>query len=99
MIAPKLDELPVAPALKAVFLRTNIPHAEKVVLTGDFTNWSPTGIPLRRGWENDWHATLKLPPGEYQYRLIVDGQWKDHEEARMRVPNAYGSENCILIVH
>jgi hypothetical protein len=41
---------------------------------------------------------LNLAPGEYQYRLLVDGEWKDHSEAKRRVPNAFGSENCVLTV-
>jgi hypothetical protein len=41
---------------------------------------------------------LSLTPGEYQYRLLVDGAWKDHAEAGLRVANPYGSDNCILRV-
>ncbi len=41
---------------------------------------------------------LELAPGEYQYRLIVDGEWRDHSEATRRVANSFGTQNCVLIV-
>ena len=83
---------------KPVSLVARIGEAKEVSVTGDFTQWSMEGIPFEKGRNGEWVASLKLPPGEHQYRLIVDGQWRDHAEATMRVPNPYGSENCILIV-
>jgi 1,4-alpha-glucan branching enzyme len=72
--------------------------ANDVRITGDFTDWSPEGIPLREGKNGEWKTTLGLTPGEYQYRLILDGEWSDDPEALARVPNIYGGENCILQV-
>jgi hypothetical protein len=73
-------------------------HAEEVVITGDFTGWSPEGIPLTRGSGGEFRGTLSLEPGQYQYRLRVDGQWADHPDASKRVPNPFGSQNCVLDV-
>jgi hypothetical protein len=70
----------------------------EVVLTGDFTRWSEEGIRLRKGPNDEWRTTLDLEPGEYQYRLIVDGKWHDDPQAATRVPNPYGGQNCILRV-
>lgn len=72
--------------------------AREVVLVGEFTSWSKDGIRLTGGETGDWAAVLHLPPGEYQYRLIVDGEWRDHPDAARRVANPYGSQNCILTV-
>jgi hypothetical protein len=71
---------------------------EVVVATGDFSNWSPEGIRLQRGSDGTWSATLQLRPGEYQYRLIVDGEWLNNPGAERRVMNAFGSENDVLVV-
>jgi hypothetical protein len=71
---------------------------EVVVATGDFSNWSPEGIRLERGSDGTWSATLQLRPGEYQYRLIVDGEWGNNPAAQRRVANAFGSENDVLVV-
>lgn len=72
--------------------------AKEVILTGDFSSWSLEGIRLVRSGENLWTTTLELPSGEYQYRLLVDGEWRNPLEANRRVPNAFGSENCVLVV-
>ena len=72
--------------------------AEEVRVTGDFTNWVKDGIRLSHDGKNEWRTVLPLEPGEYQYRLIVDGEWKDHLEATERVANPFGSENCVLKV-
>jgi hypothetical protein len=79
-----------------VVIRAN--GAKSVVLTGDFTRWSKEGIRLRKRSGDEWETTLTLLPGEYQYRLIVDGDWQDDPQATRRVPNPFGSQNCLLRV-
>jgi 1,4-alpha-glucan branching enzyme len=83
---------------KSVILAVDAPECRLVSVTGDFTQWSESGIPLRKGEDGRWQVSLQLPPGEYQYRLRADGQWKDHADATKRVPNPFGTENCVLIV-
>lgn len=72
--------------------------AKDVIITGDFVRWAPQGVPLSYDGGETWRTALDLAPGEYQYRLIVDGQWVDDPKAAKRVPNPYGTENCLLIV-
>lgn len=79
-------------------LTTHISGAKAVSVTGDFSGWSEKGIPMSNGSGDLWEADLVLPPGEYQYRLLVDGRWQDHEEAKKRVANCFGTENCVLFV-
>jgi hypothetical protein len=69
-----------------------------VILTGSLTRWSRDGIRLRRGPGDVWKTTLDLGPGVYEYRLIVDGEWRDDPRASRRVSNPYGGENCVLEV-
>ncbi len=76
----------------------HVKDAKEVVLTGDFTNWAKDKIKLNPIGNGEWETVLKLPPGKYPYRLLVDGEWKDHSEATNRVPNPFGTENCILTV-
>lgn len=73
-------------------------EAAEVRVTGDFTGWDEAGIRLSPVGERQWRTVLPLEPGRYQYRLIVDGAWRDHAEAAERVPNPFGSENCVLQV-
>ena len=85
-------------SLKKIQLVTHMDDVHEVVVTGDFTGWSEDGIRLAEEEEGVWETTLQLAPGEYQYRLRVDGEWRDHPEAERRVRNPYGSENCVLTV-
>jgi hypothetical protein len=41
---------------------------------------------------------LLLSPGEYEYRFLVDGQWKDDPMAKRYVGNPFGGFNCVLEV-
>lgn len=72
--------------------------AREVIVTGDFSAWKEDGIRLKKEGDGLWTTTLQLEPGEYQYRLRIDGEWRDHEQAVERVPNPYGSTNGVLKV-
>lgn len=72
------------------------PHAEKVFVAGDFNDWRAGDTRLRRDETGTWKTQLWLGPGRYEYRFIVDGDWHDDPHASVRVPNAFGSRNCVL---
>ncbi len=97
-MARKVVREPKKTGHHAVPLVVHSDGARDVIVTGDFTKWKPDGIRLRRRAKTEWFTTLRLLPGEYQYRLIIDGEWRDHPEATRRVPNSFGTENCILTV-
>ena len=94
---PAVTRAPLSP-LKKVSIATRLDGAREVLVTGDFTKWNGAAVPLTQATDGTWTATLQLAPGEYQYRLLVDGQWRDHPEAPRRVPNPFGTENCVLTV-
>ncbi|HLY09940.1 MAG TPA: glycogen-binding domain-containing protein [Planctomycetota bacterium] len=94
---PKVKESTKARTRKVRFTVT-LPQADEVALTGDFTQWTPEGIPLHHDGQQEWYIHLDLAPGDYQYRLRVDGEWRDHPEASRKVPNPFGTQNCVLTV-
>ena len=75
--------------------RFSAPAAMSVLLVGDFTHWQQDGIPMRKGKDGTWTATVTLPVGKHNYRFIVDGDWRDDPACTLRVPNPYGSQNMI----
>ena len=83
---------------RRVAIVVQAPAAQEVRVTGDFTHWTMPGIRLSHDGTGQWRTVLPLDPGEYQYRLLVDGTWQDHAEATARVANPFGSENCVLKV-
>ena len=74
------------------------PEAETVLLAGDFSKWGEAPLKLRKLKSGEWKTTVALPQGEHQYRYMIDGHWRDDPSCAQRVPNAYGSQNCLRIV-
>lgn len=66
-----------------------------VQLVGDFTHWQEKPIPMQKGADGIWRATVEVQLGAHHYRFLVDGQWRDDPECTLRVPNPYGSQNAV----
>ena len=92
-------KVPAAPVsnLRRIPLKVKADGAKEVVLTGDFTLWAKDKVRLTPTVGGDWITVLELAPGNYQYRLIVDGEWRDHPEAP-KIGNPFGTQNCVLTV-
>jgi chromosome partitioning protein len=74
------------------------PEAREVCVTGDFTEWSVQGHPLRRHEDGTWHAHVPVDPGCYEYKFIVDGVWKIDPDNPERTRNSYGQLNSVAVV-
>jgi 1,4-alpha-glucan branching enzyme len=84
--------------MRRVPIEVKADKAKVVLITGDFNSWKKEGLLLNHDGNGTWRTVLDLAPGEYQYRLLVDGKWHDHAQAMKRVPNPFGTENCVLTV-
>ena len=73
-------------------------QAQAVSIAGSFNDWRPTATPMVHLNENHWVKELSLPPGRYEYRFVVDGQWICDPTAVEKVPNPFGGCNAVLIV-
>ncbi len=71
------------------------PEAQCVQLAGDFTGWELSPLDLKKLKNGLWKTTVALEAGSYQYRFLVDGQWRDDPDCAVRVPNQFGTENCV----
>jgi 1,4-alpha-glucan branching enzyme len=74
------------------------PQADAVLLAGDFTQWESSPVRLQREDSGMWSTTVKLPPGRYEYRLLVDGHWQNDPHCSELRPNEFGSANCVCAV-
>ena len=75
-------------------------HAEKgkaVYVAGCFNKWNPTAkkMAFKAGV---YSASVKLAPGEYQYKFIIDGTWCADPENVNSVPNDQGTFNSVVVV-
>ena len=74
-------------------------HANSVCLAGTFNDWSAQSTPMSKSDPGEWSAALELPPGEYEYKFVVDGHWSNepecltHEKCPHCVQNPFGSKN------
>lgn len=68
--------------------------AKKVELAGNFTDWKP--IPMSRQQDGGFLVSLRLEPGVYEYKFIVDGQWVADPAHSDWAMNAYGAVNSVL---
>jgi len=84
---------------KTVPVKVANTDAKDVRITGSFCEWDPKGHVLMRDGHGVWHGELRLHPGRYEYRLLADGIWCDHPDCAERIPNPFGSENCVLSIH
>jgi len=83
----------------AVVFVTLYPRAENVKIAGDFNNWQPEKTQMKKiGSSGIWQTKVKLPPGRYRYRLVVDGQWQKDPYNGSTEPNPFGQLNSILEV-
>jgi 1,4-alpha-glucan branching enzyme len=92
---------------KAVQVTCRAPEAQHVYVAGTFNNWSTTATPMKKSGDGDWGAELQLPPGRYEYKLLMDGMWCCKPGCDDRAPgrpcadcvaNAFGTMNRVLLV-
>ena len=98
MAKKKSAPVVVSSGKKRVPYVVKVDGAREVVLTGEFTGWAKDKVRLAPAGPGEWGAQLELPPGEYQYRLLIDGQWRDDPSVLKKVPNPFGTQNGVLIV-
>ena len=84
----------------AVMFVTLYPHAKNVAIAGDFNNWQPEKTDMTKvGQSGVWQTKIKLNPGRYRYRLVVDGQWQQDPYNETVEANPFGEHNSILEVN
>ena len=74
------------------------PAVATVFVAGSFNEWRPTATPMIPIAEGRWIKRLRLPPGRYEYCLVVDGEWMPDPLAVESVPNPFGGSNSVLHV-
>jgi chromosome partitioning protein len=67
-------------------------------IAGDFNDWIPDNRVETRTFNGTVQKVLKIPPGAYQYRVIIDGEWQEDPVNPVRVPNDMGGTNSVLRV-
>ncbi len=75
------------------------PEATVVTLVGDFNGWDPQRRPLKRDAGGLWKGRVRLEPGRYQYKFVINGhRWEEDPLNLQRVPNEHGTFNSVRTV-
>jgi len=85
-----------APAKAAILFEYFDPSAKVVTVAGDFNQWSPTARPMKRDAGGLWKVKVRLGPGSYQYKFVVNGErWEEDPLNLHRTMNEHGTFNSI----
>ena len=97
--ATQAGDRPSAPILtpEGVLFTVEARDAGRVQLAGDFNEWMLEGSEMSAEG-NIWKTIVKLAPGRYRYRYVVDGRWiTDPLNAEVE-PAPYGEQNSVLVL-
>lgn len=99
--APAAAEPPGAAAPDAtadgVLFAVEAPDATQVQVAGDFNDWKPSEGRMEPAG-GVWRTVLKVPPGRYRYRYVIDGQWCRDPRNPAVEPSPLGGDDSLLVV-
>lgn len=72
--------------------------ALQVFLSGSFNGWSTSRSPMQKT-DSGWIAHVKLKPGKYLYKYIMDGRWTSDPFNRQKVDDWNGGYNSVVFCY
>ena len=85
------------PATKAVTFTVHAEKGKAVYVAGQFNDWNPTAKKMAYK-AGVYTASVKLAPGDYQYKFVIDGTWCADPENVNAVANDQGTFNSVITV-
>lgn len=76
------------------YLRNNL-KATRVMLAGSFNDWNPDVLAMTKT-DSGWVAGVKLSPGKYWYKFIVDDHWIIDNDNRLNENDGRGNTNSVF---
>ena len=87
------------PTTKNVTFTVHADKGKAVYLAGVFNEWSLTAKKMAyKAKSGIYAATIKLAPGTYEYKFVIDGTWCSDPENANSVPNDQGTFNSVITV-
>ncbi len=80
-------------SIVSFYLRNNT-NATRVTLAGNFNNWDPDSMPMTKT-DSGFICPVKLGPGKYWYKFIVDGNWMIDEDNLQKENDGRGNTNSV----
>ncbi|HNO29334.1 MAG TPA: glycogen-binding domain-containing protein [Chitinophagales bacterium] len=73
-------------------------NASTVYLSGNFNDWSTGGTPMTKT-DSGWMYSMKLEPGKYFYKFIIDGNWIHDVNNALRESDGHDGFNSAYYVN
>ena len=83
---------------RRVTLTLKTPKANEAILMGDFNDWNAKRHPMKKNKDGVWEKSVMLPPGRYEYKFLVDGQWWTDPKNEETCHNCFGTENNVMFI-
>ncbi len=83
---------------KRVTFSLSAPGAKDVSLTGTFNNWDIKKHLMKQNDDGLWTKTVIIPPGTYEYKYLVGGEWWHDPENESVTYNEHGTLNSIITI-
>jgi hypothetical protein len=97
--AARAESAPPPPSLEGnvTFRLRAFPYADVVALAGSFNEWKPSKT-LFAQVDGEWVCRVRLPPGKYTYKFIVDGEWMVDPTNPLTEDDGSGNVNSVVVV-
>jgi 1,4-alpha-glucan branching enzyme len=82
--------------LITVTFRFSAPQAREVRVGGSFSDWKLKPLQRRPDGSGVWEVSLRLKPGEYEYKYMVDGDWQLDPGQPCTAQNSFGTSNSVF---
>jgi len=82
----------------AVTFTLNEATAQTVFIAGDFNGWNASDLPLTADGTGNWAITMQLAPGTYEYKFVVDGDWREDPSNPEKKSDPFGGANSLVTV-
>ena len=92
-------EQPEAAGSREILFHMMAPEARSVHLVGEFNRWQADIAPsLNKDEDGVWRGRVRLDPGNYQYKYLIDGKWVLDPDNPLRVVTESGLVNSLVKV-
>jgi hypothetical protein len=74
-------------------------NAHSVAIAGSWNEWQPEAASMVRGEGGRFFAEIELPPGQYEYQLVIDRErWAPDPSAPLARDDGFGRQNSVLTI-
>jgi 1,4-alpha-glucan branching enzyme len=61
-----------------------------------FNRWKPDKHKMKKNTQGEWTRTVIIPPGKYEYKFLIDGEWKEDPKNSQICSNCFGTLNSVF---